>query len=120
MGPILPHQWNSVSAQLSPVGASQTARTTANRVKHVLEFVVDDACRKWQIMSNPSTFTSWDCRLELNTHFDSQTRDVRKVTVRLQKGRVAKKHQNANKPPRFVSDLALLDASKLDDGTADE
>ncbi|KAL3104258.1 hypothetical protein niasHT_022706 [Heterodera trifolii] len=34
--------------------------------------------------------------------------------------KVAKKHQNANKPPRFVSDLALLDASKLDDGTADE
>ncbi|KAL3104253.1 hypothetical protein niasHT_022705 [Heterodera trifolii] len=36
------------------------------------------------------------------------------------KTEVAKKHQNANKPPRFVSDLALLDASKLDDGTADE
>ncbi|KAL3101792.1 hypothetical protein niasHS_003201 [Heterodera schachtii] len=69
------------------VGASQTASTTANRVKHVLDFVVDDECRKWQIKSNPSTFTSWDCGFELNTHFDSQTRDGRKVTARLQKGR---------------------------------
>ncbi|KAL3104251.1 hypothetical protein niasHT_022699 [Heterodera trifolii] len=65
---------------LLEVGASQTARTTANRVKHVLDFVVDDECRKWQVKSNPSTFTSWDCGFELNTHFDSQTRDGRKVT----------------------------------------
>ncbi|KAL3102657.1 hypothetical protein niasHT_029468 [Heterodera trifolii] len=56
---------------LLEVGASQTARAGFRRGRRM---------PKMADQVEPNTFTSWDCGFELNTHFDSQTRDGRKVT----------------------------------------